>query len=98
MKYVYHDSCRRLGPMTAKQYAKLREGIASQDKVSIMLGVDIRTVQRREAGFIPVTKEAERAIRSLAAEERARRLIETAESKPVRASLEQIAEMLAVKP
>ena len=85
--------------MTAKQYTKLREGIASQNKVSIMLGVDIRTVQRREAGFIPVTKEAERAIRSLAAEESARRLIKAEiDSNEIRFSLEQIAEMLAIKP
>jgi hypothetical protein len=60
--------------MTAKQYRKVRESIASQTKVSILLGVHLRTVQRREAGFIPVTKEAERAIRSLAAAEHARRV------------------------
>jgi hypothetical protein len=42
-----------------------------------MLGVDIRTVQRREAGDIPITKEAERAIRALHVEERTPRLLET---------------------
>jgi hypothetical protein len=37
--------------------------------------VDIRTVQRREAGTIPITSEAARSIMSLAAREQAERLL-----------------------
>lgn len=65
--------------MTPEEYQKMRESIApgsstaSQIKVSILLGVHLRTIQRRESGFIPVSKEAEMAIRSLAAEQHARR-------------------------
>lgn len=81
--------------MTGQQYMKLRERIASQAKVSVLLGVDIRTVQRREAGNIPVTREAERALRSLVTEEQARRQIDTADSKEARAALALVVEMLA---
>lgn len=65
--------------MTPEQYRKMRELIApgsstaSQIKISILLGVHLRTIQRRESGFIPVSKEAEMAIRSLAAKHHARR-------------------------
>lgn len=63
------------GIMTAAQYNKLRKRIGSQQKVASLVGVDIRTVQRREAGSIPITAEASRAITSLAAREAAQRLL-----------------------
>ena len=37
---------------TKAQYHALRESIGSQKEVAKMLGVDIRTVQRRESGEI----------------------------------------------
>ncbi len=43
-----------------------------------MLGIDLRTVQRREAGNVPITAEAERAIRSLVVEKHIPHIIERA--------------------
>ena len=49
------------------QYHKVRETLGSQRDVAKLLGVDIRTVQRREAGEIMITFEATRALFSLSA-------------------------------
>ena len=53
--------------ITSTEYQKVREGIGSQRDVSKLLGVDIRTVQRREAGEILITFEATRALFCLSA-------------------------------
>jgi hypothetical protein len=64
--------------MTPEEYSKARHSIASQQKVADMLGIDLRTIQRREAGNVPITAEAERAIRSLVAERHIPHIIERA--------------------
>jgi hypothetical protein len=64
--------------MTAEEYSKARQSIASQQKVADMLGIDLRTVQGREAGSVPISAEAERAIRSLVAEKHIPHIIERA--------------------
>ena len=51
--------------MTPVEYKHERERRGSQQAVAARLGVDYRTVQRREAGTIAVTHEAELAIRAL---------------------------------
>ena len=48
---------------TADEYAKVRETVGSQRDVARMLGVDIRTVQRREGKEVPILYEAELALR-----------------------------------
>jgi transcriptional regulator with XRE-family HTH domain len=52
---------------TAAEYARVRESVGSQKDVARMLGVDIRTVQRRECGEILITDEAVRALHALSA-------------------------------
>jgi transcriptional regulator with XRE-family HTH domain len=44
--------------MTPQEYTQRRESLGSQKEVSQRLGVNIRTVQRREAGEILITAEA----------------------------------------
>ena len=51
--------------MTPQEYHQLRESLGSQREVSRRLGVDIRTVQRREAGEILITSEAIRSLNAL---------------------------------
>ena len=51
--------------MTADQYRKLRRSLGTQTDVAELLDVNIRTIQRRESGAIPVTWEAELAILSV---------------------------------
>ena len=51
--------------MTPTDYKAERQKRGTQKAVAAMLGVDYRTIQRREAGDIPITQEAEMAIRSL---------------------------------
>ena len=51
--------------MTADQYKSERQRRGTQQGVAARLGVDYRTVQRREAGTIAITHEAELAIRAL---------------------------------
>jgi hypothetical protein len=51
--------------MTAAEYRAARVDRGPQVAVAAKLGVDYRTIQRREAGTIPVTHEAELAILSL---------------------------------
>jgi transcriptional regulator with XRE-family HTH domain len=53
--------------MTPQEYTSIRESLGSQKEVSSRLGVDIRTVQRREAGEILITGEAIRSIYALTA-------------------------------
>lgn len=51
--------------MSPDTYKSARQKLGTQKAVAAMLGVDYRTIQRREAGTIPITREAELAIRSL---------------------------------
>ena len=53
--------------LTPAEYHQVRESLGSQRDVSERLGVDIRTVQRREAGEIIITFEATRALLCLSA-------------------------------
>ena len=59
------------------EYEKVRESIGSEKEVAKMLGVDIRTVQRRETGEILITFEATRALFGLCALAHLRRLLAT---------------------
>jgi hypothetical protein len=52
--------------MNATEYRALRESVGSQKKVAAALGVDYRTIQRREYGEIKIPREAEMALRALA--------------------------------
>lgn len=60
---------------TAEEYARVRESVGSQKDVAKMLGVDIRTVQRRECGEIVITDEAVRALHALSTLSYLKRLI-----------------------
>ena len=60
---------------TAEEYAGVRETVGSQKDVARMLGVDIRTVQRRECGEILITDEAVRALHALSALSHLKRLM-----------------------
>lgn len=51
--------------MTAKAYQSLRVTLGSQLAVAKRLGIDERTIQRRESGKMKVTREAELALHSL---------------------------------
>jgi DNA-binding XRE family transcriptional regulator len=51
--------------VTAQKYREMREEIGSQDVVAKRLGLDKRTIQRRENGAMEVDREAELAIHSL---------------------------------
>lgn len=53
--------------LTSAEYHKIRESLGSQRDIAQQLGVDIRTVQRREAGEIVITFEATRALYCLCA-------------------------------
>ena len=48
--------------MTPAEYRALRKTIASQKKVAAALGVDYRTIQRREVGEIKIPREAALAL------------------------------------
>jgi transcriptional regulator with XRE-family HTH domain len=50
--------------MTGSEYKLFREQLGSQQAVADLLGVDIRTIQRREAGDVPVLYESALAIRN----------------------------------
>jgi hypothetical protein len=71
--------CRMVFPMTASRYLKLRKALGSQENVAATLGVDIRTVQRREAENIPITPEAARAIMALYARQQVRNWLDAQE-------------------
>ena len=49
--------------MTREQYAKLRKKIGTQQWVADLLGVHQVTIARRETGVLPITKQAEFALR-----------------------------------
>ena len=51
--------------MTSEQYKRERQQRGSQKGVALLLGVDWRTIQRREAGDIQITQEASMALMSL---------------------------------
>jgi hypothetical protein len=51
--------------MTPDEYKSERQKRGTQQGVAALLGVDYRTIQRREAGDIPVTHEASLAILAL---------------------------------
>ena len=52
----------RISQVSAQKYREIREGIGSQDVVAKRLGVDKRTIQRRENGGMKVAREAELAL------------------------------------
>ena len=52
--------------MTPREYRTLRKSVGTQQKVAADLGVDYRTIQRREYGQIKIPREAEMALRALA--------------------------------
>jgi transcriptional regulator with XRE-family HTH domain len=81
---------------TKAQYHALRESIGSQKEVAKMLGVDIRTVQRRESGEIMITFEATRALYSLAAINSLHTLIGKCKSNGIRHELDNIVARLEV--
>jgi len=54
-----------MGTVSPAEYKSARQLRGTQQGVAAILGVDYRTIQRREAGEIPVTQEALRALLSL---------------------------------
>ena len=76
------------------EYQKVREKIGSQRDVSRKLGVDIRTVQRREAGEILITFEATRSLLCLSALERLRLLIEDVKDSGIKRELDNVVVLL----
>ena len=56
--------------MKPSEYRALRQSVGTQQGVAAALGVDYRTIQRREYGQIKIPREAEIALRFVA---RARR-------------------------
>lgn len=59
--------------MTAGQYKSERQQRGTQQGVAALLGVDYRTVQRRESGEIEVTREAELSLLRLTKKRKAPR-------------------------
>jgi DNA-binding transcriptional regulator YiaG len=51
--------------MNAAEYKELRQAAGSQEKVAEALGINITTLQRREAGTFKITSEAAGAMRHL---------------------------------
>lgn len=51
--------------MNPTQYKSERQQRGTQKAVAVLLGVDYRTVQRRESGEIEITREAELALLAL---------------------------------
>lgn len=80
--------------LTPTEYHKVRETIGSQRDVAKMLGVDIRTVQRREAGEILITFEATRALFSLSALNHARSLLTSEMDNIIRFELDNLVGIL----
>ena len=56
---------RTASTMTPEQYRTARERCGTQAQVAELLGLSRITIIRREAGELPITKEAALAIRSL---------------------------------
>ena len=80
--------------ITPAEYEKVRESIGSQRDVAKMLGVDIRTVQRREAGQILITFEATRALFSLSALGYLRTLAASVKDNGIKNDLDDLAVIL----
>jgi hypothetical protein len=76
------------------EYQQVRESIGSQRDVSKRLGVDIRTVQRREAGEIIITGEATRALFCLSAIERIHQLMEEVKDNGIKRGLNDLVGLL----
>ena len=79
----------------SETYHKLRLEIGSQAKVAELLGINIRTLQRREAGELPLNPEAQRSIKALAASLRVENLVRLAHTSDMRSAVEEVAELLA---
>jgi transcriptional regulator with XRE-family HTH domain len=80
----------------SETYHKLRLEIGSQAKVAELLGINIRTLQRREAGELPLNPEAQRSIKSLAASLHMDNLLHLAkDSSNIRSAVKELAELLA---
>jgi hypothetical protein len=80
--------------MTKTEYQRVRESIGSQRDVSRLLGVDIRTIQRREAGEILITFEATRALFSLKVLEHLRNLMEEVGDSGLKNKLDKVVFLL----
>lgn len=77
-------------------YHKLRLEIGSQSKVAELLGINIRTLQRREAGELPLNPEAQRSIKALAARQKTENLLHLAkDSNVIQSAVKELAELLA---
>jgi hypothetical protein len=53
--------------MNAQEYKTLRQTVGSQARVAEVLGLNLTTIQRREAGIFRITREAANAMQALAA-------------------------------
>lgn len=51
--------------VTPDQYKRLREKLGTQEAVAAKLGIARTTIARREVGIVPLTREAELALRAL---------------------------------
>lgn len=51
--------------VTPDQYKRLREKLGTQEEVAAKLGIARTTIARREVGIVPLTREAELALRAL---------------------------------
>lgn len=56
-----------LTQMTAAQYKAKRKKVGTWKTVAELLGLNLSTIARREAGTLPITKEAILSIKFLAA-------------------------------
>lgn len=68
--------------MTPADYRKARQERGTQKGVALALGVDYRTVQRREAGEIEVTREAALALLALPKTKRVPRRANAPDQRP----------------
>jgi predicted transcriptional regulator len=80
--------------ITPAEYQKVRETIGSQRDVAKMLGVDIRTIQRRERQEIALTFEATRALFSLRALDHTRHLTTMFKDNGIRRELDNLVGIL----
>lgn len=55
------------GHMSERAYASMRKSLGTQANVGFVLGVHPTTLSRRENGTLPITSEAELALRYLSA-------------------------------
>jgi transcriptional regulator with XRE-family HTH domain len=85
---------RIIAMITPAEYQTVRESIGSQRDVAKLLGVDIRTVQRRECGEIAITFEATRVLFSLSALNRLRQLIAKVTDNGIKRELDDLVALL----